>query len=513
MPLRLLLATLALLVLAPAAPAATGTYGLTASPDYVDPAVSYTLEGWSVLRAVYTPLLTYEHADGEAGLRVIPGVAEAMPEVSPDGRTYTLRIREGLRYSNGRAVQARDFEHTIKRVLNLESGGTAFYLGIRGAERYVRRGRKRGDIAGITSDEASRTIRIQLNRPDGSFPHVLAMQFAGLVPAGTPFENMTYRPPPGVGPLRIGRSGRRSLVLHKVADFSLPGVPQAGLDRIDVRYRARHGTVDVHLDPPPRRLRTGDRYLERTTLSTYYFFLNTRLAPFDDVEVRRAVNLALDKPALEREFDGFFTPGCTFLPPGIAGYRDRPCPYGDPNGPPQTERAREMIRLAGAEGTRVTVYGNDETPSRGLTRRFAGMLRSIGLRPRVRIVEASVYFTTIGSQRTRAHAGFANWFADHPHPANFLFFLDGDLIQRTNNQNFGNVDDPDLNLLIDRVWDAPLDEVADIAAAADQRIVDEALVAPYGYRKLGYLFSERVPPQCRALHPLYDVDLARLCVA
>ncbi|MDQ5807481.1 MAG: ABC transporter substrate-binding protein, partial [Actinomycetota bacterium] len=333
MPLRTLLAILALLVAAPAASAATGTYGLGSQPDYVDPALAYTLEGWSILRATHTPLLTYEHADGDQGMRLIPGVAEAMPEVSPDGLTYTLRVREGLRYSNGREVRARDFEHTIKRVLKLESGGAFFFFDVRGAERYARRGS--GDIAGIVSDDAARTIRITLARRNGWFPHALAMQFAGLVPSGTRARNLTYRPPPGVGPYRIARSGRRSLRLEKVPDFAVPGVPQAALDAIDVRYRAQHGTVDVHLDPPPRSMRTGERYLERDTLSTYYFFLNHRLRPFDNPDVRRAVNFALDKPALQRVFGGLLTPACTFLPPAIAGHEPRECPYGDPNGPPQ----------------------------------------------------------------------------------------------------------------------------------------------------------------------------------
>ena len=513
MPVRVVLSILALLIVAAPAHGATGTYGLTSRPDYVDPALSYTLEGWSILAATHTPLLTYEHVDGDAGTRLIPALVEGMPEVSADGRTYTLRLREGLRYTDGREVRARDFEHTIKRVLNLESGGAAFYLGIRGADAYVKKGRARADISGIVTDDASRTIRIDLTEPDGSFPFVLAMQFAGLVPAGTPFENLSRRPPPGVGPFRIASSGRRTLVLRKDPAFAVPGLPQAALDAITVRYGARHGTVDVHIDPPPRRLRTGDRYHERDTASTYYFFLNERLRPFDDVEVRRAVNLALDKPALARQFSGLFTPGCTFLPPKIPGYEARDCPYGDPNGAPQVDRAREMIRAAGAEGARVTVYGNDESPSRGVTFAYARMLRAVGLRPRVRIVDAGVYFTTVGNRRTRAHTGFANWFQDFPHPRNFFFLVDGDSIQPTNNQNFGNVDDPELNALFDRVNVAPLDRLAGVAAEADRRIVDQAHVAPYGYRKLGFLFSERVPPQCRALQPVYHVDLARLCVA
>jgi peptide/nickel transport system substrate-binding protein len=69
-----------------------------------------------LLRATHTPLLTYEHTEGPGGSRLVPGLAEALPRVSRDGRTYVLRLRAGLRYSNGRAVRARDFEHALKRV-------------------------------------------------------------------------------------------------------------------------------------------------------------------------------------------------------------------------------------------------------------------------------------------------------------------------------------------------------------------------------------------------------------
>ena len=106
----------------------------TSSPDYMDPALSYTQEGWTALWNVYTPLLTYKHAEGAEGATLIPGLAEALPEISPDGKTYKLKLRPGLKFSDGTPVKASDFEHTIKRVLNLESGGSAFYLPIVGAE-------------------------------------------------------------------------------------------------------------------------------------------------------------------------------------------------------------------------------------------------------------------------------------------------------------------------------------------------------------------------------------------
>ena len=87
---------------------------------------------------VYTPLLTYPHVEGEAGAELIPGLAEDLPEISEDGTTYTLTLRDGLKFSDGTDVKASDFEHTIKRVLNLESGGSAVLPDDRGRDRVPR---------------------------------------------------------------------------------------------------------------------------------------------------------------------------------------------------------------------------------------------------------------------------------------------------------------------------------------------------------------------------------------
>ena len=92
------------------------------------------MNGWEPMWLVYTPLLTYARAEGAEGSKLIPGLARALPEVSKDGLTYRLTLRKGLEYSDGSPVKASDFEHTVKRVLNLESGGSAFFLGIEGAD-------------------------------------------------------------------------------------------------------------------------------------------------------------------------------------------------------------------------------------------------------------------------------------------------------------------------------------------------------------------------------------------
>ena len=79
-------------------------------PDALDPQFSYTLEGWSAMYDTYIPLLTFAHAEGEAGSKVVPGLAESLPKITDGGKTYTLTLRKGLKYSDGTPVKASDFK-------------------------------------------------------------------------------------------------------------------------------------------------------------------------------------------------------------------------------------------------------------------------------------------------------------------------------------------------------------------------------------------------------------------
>ncbi|CAA9511048.1 MAG: Oligopeptide ABC transporter, periplasmic oligopeptide-binding protein OppA [uncultured Solirubrobacteraceae bacterium] len=507
------------------------TINLTSFPDYLDPALSYTVDGWNSLSTVYTPLLTYRRAEGTEGSEVIPGAAAEMPEVSSDGKTYTFKLREGLQYSDGSEVKASDFEHTLKRVLNLESGGSSFFFAIDGAEEYQSAGKAKGDIKGIEADDATGEITISLTEANGAFPYILAMPFTSLVPGDTPFENSTKNPPPGVGAFKI-ENVRQSRGYDLVRNENFPeieGVPAATLDKITVEIKKNQrrqvqdviqNKVDWLVDPPPadqiREVRTAykDRYEEYVTNSTYYYFMNTRVAPFDDKRVRQAVNYAIDKRALARLFGGLLEPGCNFLPPGMEGYEKvDPCPYGDPNAAPQIDKARQLVEEAGVAGDEVTVYGNDEDPSRPTTEYLADVLTQIGFDAKPRIVEGSVYFQTIGNQKTKAQIGFANWFQDFPHPQNFMFLVDPASIQDTNNQNFGNVDDPEIGRTLREANPQPIEESAAAYAEVDRKLLEEAYVAPYGHRKLANFVSERVDfENCTVTQPVFNLDLTQLCL-
>jgi len=508
------------------------TIAQTSQPDFLDPALSYTVNGWEPMWLVYTPPVAYAHAEGEAGTELIPGVAEALPEISEDGKTYTFTIRDGLEFSNGTPVRASDWEHTIKRVLNLESGGGPFFEAIEGATEYIEGGESEADISGIETNNKTGEVTVNLTERNGQFLNVLAMNFSGIVPGDTPFKNMSSDPPPGVGPYAITRSvPNREFVMEKTDNFDIPDIPKGNVDQITtkiIKSAERQtqdvidGKLDYMQDPPPAdllpevRSQYADRYEEHPTVSTYYFFMNSQVKPFNKQEVREAVNYAIDSTALARLFGGRLAPGCNFLPPGLPGHEETdPCPFGDPGGEGDIQQARELIQQAGEEGTKVEVFTNNDENRPEIGEYYTDLLNEIGLDADLTTVDGGVYFQTVGNDREQPQTGVTNWFQDFPHPGNFLFLVDGATNQPTNNQNFSRVDDPELNKLIDTVQAGAASdpEVQEAAAEADRLIIEKSYQAPYGAETLATFLSERMDfENCSSFHPVYLNDYSSFCL-
>src|SRR5213080_2450189 len=169
--------------------------------DFLDPGLSYTVEGWSIMWNVYLPLLGYKHLNGPAGATIVPYLAKDLPKVSSDGKTYTLTLRKGLKYSDGTPVKATDFPATIERDFKVDSPGVGFFGNIVGADTFGKT--KTGHISGITTDDSTGVITIKLNAPQGDFLNILATEFGALLPASTPAKDQSTTPAPSSGPYMI----------------------------------------------------------------------------------------------------------------------------------------------------------------------------------------------------------------------------------------------------------------------------------------------------------------------
>jgi peptide/nickel transport system substrate-binding protein len=503
-----------------------------AFPDYLDPALSYTLDGWQALSLVYPGLLTFPHdRSGAASAEPLPALAEALPKISADGRTYELRLRKGLEFADGTPLKASDFKASVERILAMDSQGAGLgYTNIVGGEQFVKT--KRGGVRGIEVDDATGGITIRLVKPRGPFLYELAIPFAGVVPAGTPTKNQTNDPPPGAGRYRfVDVDAPHGYSLVRNDNFSKPlrgtAVDAGKVDRIDaVVESASNAATDVSRgkldfmvdDPPPDRLpeirkRYPDRYREFPTPSTYYFFLNTAAPPFDKLAVRQAANYVIDPEAISRIMGGVITPAHTVLPPEVPGYPD-----GEDLYPTNMEKAKALIEKAGAKGASVKVWTDAEPSVKTTVEYYADQLSQAGLDAKPKVVPSETYFATIGDRSLKPQTGFTNFFQDYPHPANFLDTLvnPNNVVATGNNNLAYNAGDKRLARMIEDLNQEPVltDEVKRRWGEVDRYVQEHALMAIYGNREQATFFSERMDfEHCRGdEHAVYGHDWHAFCL-
>jgi peptide/nickel transport system substrate-binding protein len=504
----------------------TATVLMGTAPDSLDPAFGYTTQAAEADWLAYTGLLTYAHANGAAGAQLIPGVATKLPDISSDGLTYTFHLRSGLTYSNGQPVKASDFPYTIQRALKINWGGKSFFTdNIKGAADYD--SGKATTISGITADDATGTITITLNGAYGAFGNVLAFPSAGLVPTGSPMTNQPNSPPPGVGSYSITNVvPNQSFTLQKNPNFNIPGIPQGHLDQIKVNITSNTLTeaqqvlnnqadaFDAGDTIPPTLLAqiestASNRFVKEPTASTYYFFMNTTIAPFNNLVARQAVNTALDRRALQRLASGFLSPGCYFLPPNFPGNPTTPCPYGDPNAAPDVAKAKSMVQQAGLAGAPVTVWGETRSPRKEYVDYYTSVLNSIGFNATEKIIQDSTYFPTIGNAATNPQTGFADWNQDFPNPSDFYLLLDAKAIQPTNNENFSKVNDPHIQSELAKLNAVPATQLSTVTSewqALDEYVAKQAYVAVYGSLQQPKFLSTRINFGSAIFHPVYFND-------
>jgi peptide/nickel transport system substrate-binding protein len=486
---------------------------LTSFPDYLDPQLSYTLEGWEGLWNVYVPLLTYQHGNGEETTKPVPGLAESMPKISPDGKTYTLTLRKGVKYSDGTPVKASDFPYAIQRLFKTDSGGAPFFENIVGAEDYANG--KADSISGIQANDQTGEITIQLLDPSGTFINELGLMFAAPVPQSTPLDkDQTNTPPPSTGPYMITNvDAPNSYTLERNPQFKTlqaagaSDVPDGHVDKITVtqnKNQSAQATAiqqnqnDFMVDPPPADLlpqiesQYSDRFRFQESINTYYFWMNMTTPPFNNLQVRQAVNYAIDPAALTRIFGGRLHPDQQILPPGMPGYQDYPDLYPGPD----LDKAKALLAQAHPSDMDITVWTDDEPDRKRIGAYYQDVLNQLGFNTTLKIIGGDVYFTTLGNLKTPdLDTGFADWFQDYPHPNDFFEpLLSGDSIHPTNNNNYSQTNIPDLTAKINELDTKQITDpgVEDQYAALDKSFMEQAAWAPYGNEKFTTFTSDRI---------------------
>ncbi len=494
-------------------------------PDYLDPALSYTTEGWTAMYDTYIPLLTYAHANGVEGSRVVPGLAKALPKLSNGEKTYTLFLRKGLEYSNGEPVKASDFKFAVERMIEVNSGGSPLYTDIVGAEQFQKT--KQGPIAGIKTNDKTGEIVIDLNEPQGTFSNKLGLLFVAPLPQNTPVEDLSAHPPPATGPYMItsskpGQSWEyaRNPVWAKVNGPQMTDIPAGHMNKMQMTIirnpstqvnDIEQGKYDWMENPPPagrfaqvKSKYEGTQFVLRPQISTYYLWMNTKRPPFNDLKVRQAVNYAVDTEALERIYAGQIVGTHQILPPGMPGYKKFNL-Y-----PHNLATAKQMIKEANPSDRDITFWVDSESPNNEAGEYFAELLNEIGFHTELKIVNADNYFTVIGNLTTpNLDVGWSDWYEDYPHPGDFFTgLLSGEAILPTNNGNLAQLDVPAFNAKIKRLESQKFDSKTESEyAELDKEVMEQAPWAPYGTRTLSTFVSSAIDLEGIIYNPSFAEDL------
>jgi peptide/nickel transport system substrate-binding protein len=489
--------------------------------DYLDPQQAYTGQSWWAMWNVWETLVTYRHVDGPAGYRLVPGLAQSMPTVSRDGRVYTFTLRKGLKYSNGKALKASDFKYAIKREFLSTGQGVGFYTGIAGADRFSKT--LKGDIGGITVNNARRTIKIRLTTPRGDFLTIMSLLFAAPVPAGTP-NSIQNGNIPATGPYRISSyEPNRGFTMVRNKYFKPTRyIPRGNPNRVEVALigdanaatqRVISGQADYsNAAIPPDRIgsvKNRGKLILRKTANTYYFWMNVNVAPFNKLKVRQAVNYAINRNAMQRlVWGGLGTPTQNVLPPTYPSYRKLTFyPYN-------LAKAKQLINQAGAKGAKVTVWTREVSDALTAAQYYVSVLNSIGLDAKLNSLPRATYYTTIGNINTKAQTGWARWLEDYPHPLDwFDVLLNGNRIVQTDNNNYAYFSNKTVNREIESLKKAPVltPAVNKRWATVERQIMAQAPWAPWSNRVFPEFFAKNIG--CIHIQRLYGIDLARLCKA
>jgi peptide/nickel transport system substrate-binding protein len=495
--------------------------------DYLDPGLSDTTEGWGVMWNVYLPLLGYRHMSGPGGAKLVPYLATTLPRISKDRRTYRLRLRKGLRYSNGQPVKASDFKKSVERDFRLDSPGAAFFRNIVGAKKFAQT--QKGEIRGIAVDDATRSIVIRLRAPQGDFSNVLASEFAAPVPADAPAADTSLHPLPSTGPYEITSYQPKSRIREERNPYFQAwrfhgAVPAGNPDRVTwdivpnasvALHRVLSGKDDwmSYYQLASKRLPAIERKHESrlrifTPPNLMYFFMNTKVPPFTSLKVRQAVNYAISRRRLRNLAGGLARTTENILPPGYPSFRSQHLYRHN------LRKAIRLVRESGYRGKKVFVWNHDVAVDLPYTKYLVSVLDRIGLRAQEKVVTAGSYWTTIGNEKTRAQIGFADFVQDFPHPLDWFGLLDGRTITPTHNSNYANFDvgwaDRDIEALarpqkltrrVDRRW-----------ALLDRKVMRLAPWAPFLSQEGTDFFSARVDLGCYVNNVLYEFDYASICV-
>ena len=458
-------------------------YGI--DPYTLDPAVSGEMTSHEYIMQIFSGLVRL----GDK-LEPAPDIAQSW-QTSNGGKTYTFNLRPDVKFQDGRQVKAEDFKYSWERACDPQTGSqtAATYLGDIVGVKEVLAGKTKG-ISGIKV-VGDYTLEVTIDVPKAYFLSKLTYPTAFVVDrANVEKGGEWWRTPNGTGPFRLKqwdegqqlvleRNGLYYGELAKVSQvvFHLwGGVPmnmyetaEIDVSNVDINY------IEKATDE------AGPFYRDLSVvpeLSFFYIGFNTTKPPFDDVNIRRAFSLALDKDKLvSLVFKGMVQRADGILPPGMPGYNEGLLGLGF-----DIVKAKELIAsskygdVSRLPPITITTMGWGGLISSDLEAIVYQWRENLGVEVKVRQLEPDRFFYYLRQEEDEMFS--TGWVADYPHPQDFL-----DILFHTGaDNNYGEYSNPEVDAILEK---AGVEQKSELSLAlyqqAEQKLVEDAACLPLSF--------------------------------
>ncbi len=489
------------------------------NPEFIDPNKIAESAGTSVVSNLFEPLLV----KAAGNTPTVPAAAERF-EVSADGRTYTFHLRPGMTWSDGHPVTAHDYVYGWKRGLSPEIGSrSAQQLWIIEGAKAYNEGKANADGVGVRAID-DLTLEVKLVGPAPYFTDLVSYVAYSPVPKWAVEKHGDQWTRPGNivtnGPFLLSKWLERDrFELTKnpkfwdAANIALKGAIFFITDS-EAQIQALYDSGQIHIARPlspdamQRAIKDNRADLRiDTNACVYYYPIRIDRPPLDDIRVRRALNLALDKKALVQDvLGGMQTPAHSYVPPmleSFMGYRPPQMPARDLN------EAGKLMAAAGYPGGKgfpklEIVYNTSEGHKRIAEFASRNWQETLGIELTATNME---WKSLLKLMRTGDFSfGRSAWCADYADPLNFL-----ENFQSASENNYAGYKNPAYDALIDRSRNEADREArkAMLCAAEKALLRDLPFVPMYQYTR-SVLIRDNVRghlPQYQDHHPLRWISL------
>jgi len=497
-----------------------GTLKLWSSQDadFWDPARAYYAFVWNLNRLYTRKLVDYAATPGKDGLKLVPDLASAEPELSADKKTYTFKLRDGLKWDDGSPITSKDIKYGVERVwaTDVITGGP-YYLpnvldqGQKYPGPYKDTDPNKLGLKSVQTPD-DKTIIFKLQKPYSDFLYLLAMPGSGPVPQKRDTGAQYTAKPAASGPYMFkaavqpgkGASWVRNPNWDQATDPIRKALPDAidftvTTNADDLDKRLLDGSIDLDAGQTGVQAAARTQLLSNPQLKAYSdtpvtgflrFADMTPVAPMNNIECRKAVIYAADPTSIQAARGGEFAGGdigTSILPPNIAGSDPNYDPYNRKQGKAQPDKAKAALQACGKpNGFNVTIAARNNRAAEVKTAEaLQASLKLVGINAKIDQYDGAQDSSIGGSPTNVRKKGYGiiitGWGADYPTGAGYMQPIgDSRFILQNGNFNRAEIKDPAIDALFDQAsQETDPAKTADIYSQINHKIMEGAYLLPF----------------------------------